>query len=61
LDHPPYSSDLALCDFWIFPKLKIALNGHRCSDTADIQGHVMTMLKRIPEEEFQECFDQWKH
>ena len=20
--HPPYSQDLALCDFWLFPKLR---------------------------------------
>ena len=24
MDHPPYSSDLASCDFWLFPKLKNA-------------------------------------
>jgi len=22
MDHPPYSPDLAPCDFWLFPKLK---------------------------------------
>jgi hypothetical protein len=27
--HPPYSPDLALCDFALFPKLKIKLKG-RC-------------------------------
>jgi hypothetical protein len=47
LDHPPYWPDLAPCDFWLFPKLKTALKGHRFSD--------------IPEEEFQKCFEQWKH
>jgi len=25
--HPPYSPDLAPCDFWLFPKLKNALKG----------------------------------
>jgi len=25
MDHPPYSPDLAPCDFWLFPKLKNAL------------------------------------
>jgi histone-lysine N-methyltransferase SETMAR len=24
LYHPPFSPDLAQCDFWLFPKLKIA-------------------------------------
>ncbi|KAL4126402.1 hypothetical protein QTP88_010624 [Uroleucon formosanum] len=27
LQHPPYSPDLAPCDFWLFPKLKSALKG----------------------------------
>ncbi|KAI6648231.1 Transposase [Oopsacas minuta] len=27
LPHPPYSPDLAPCDFWLFPKVKIYLQG----------------------------------
>jgi hypothetical protein len=50
--------DLALCNFWLFPKLKTALKGHRFSDIANIQGHAMTTMKSIPEEEFQKCFEQ---
>ena len=29
LDHPPYSPDLVPCDFWLFPRLKEMLRGHR--------------------------------
>ena len=29
LDHPPYSPDLSPCDFWLFPRLKEMLAGHR--------------------------------
>ena len=29
LDHPPYSHDLSPCDFWLFPRLKEMLAGHR--------------------------------
>jgi transposase len=61
LDHPPYSPDLAPCNFWLFPKLKTALKGHRFSDIADIQEHAATILQSIPEEEFQKCFEQCKH
>jgi hypothetical protein len=50
LDNPPYSSDLAPCDFRLFPNLKTALKGHRFSDTADIQGHAMTIQQSISEE-----------
>jgi hypothetical protein len=31
------------------------------ADITDIQGHATIMLKSIPEEEFQKCFEQWKH
>jgi hypothetical protein len=61
LDHPPYSPDLAACDYRLFPKLKIALKGHRFSDIADIRGHVTTILQSILEKEFQKCFEQCKH
>jgi hypothetical protein len=56
LVHPPYSPDLALCDFWLFPKLMTALKGHRFSDIADTQEHATAVLQSIPEEEFQKCF-----
>ena len=44
MDHPPYSPDLALCDFWLFPKLKNALKGQRFADLSDIQRNVKTLL-----------------
>jgi hypothetical protein len=60
LDHPPYSPDLALCDFWLFPKLKNALKGQIFADIPDIQRNV-TLLRGIPEIDFQDCFRQWHH
>jgi hypothetical protein len=44
MDHPPYSPDLAPCDFWLFPKLKNALKGQRLSSIPDIQCNVTTLL-----------------
>jgi hypothetical protein len=35
-DHPPYSPDLAPCDFWLFTKLKNVLKGQRFADIPDI-------------------------
>jgi len=61
MDHPPYSPDLAPCDFWLFPKLKNALNGQRFADLSDIQRNVKTLLQGIPENDFQDCFRQWHH
>jgi len=61
MDHPPYSPDLAPCDFWLFPKLKNALKGQRFADLSDIQRNVKTLLRVIPENDFQDCFRQLHH
>jgi hypothetical protein len=34
--HPPYSPDLAPCDFFLFPRLKSTLKGKRFEDVAEI-------------------------
>jgi hypothetical protein len=36
MEHPPFSSDLALNDFWLFPKIKSALKGQRYQNIGDI-------------------------
>jgi hypothetical protein len=36
-EHTPYSSGLALNDFWLFPKIKSALKGRKFQNTEDIQ------------------------
>jgi histone-lysine N-methyltransferase SETMAR len=35
--HPPYSPDLAPCDFFLFPKMKIKLKGRRFDTAEEIQ------------------------
>jgi hypothetical protein len=45
-----YWPDLALCNVWLFPKLKNAMMGQRFADTSDIQGNV-TLLS---ENDFQD-------
>jgi hypothetical protein len=57
MDHPLYSYDLAPCDFWLFPKLKIAPKGHRFAYIPDIQCDVTTLLRDIMENDFR----QWHH
>jgi histone-lysine N-methyltransferase SETMAR len=52
MDHPPYSPDLAPCDFWLFPKLKNALKGQRLADLSDIQHNMKTLLRGILENDF---------
>lgn len=49
---PPYSPDLAPCDFWLFAKLKRPLRGHRFESIEEIQAESKKELKAIPEIEF---------
>jgi hypothetical protein len=37
IPHPMYSSDLAHCDFFLFPKIKLKLKGHRFDTMEEIQ------------------------
>jgi histone-lysine N-methyltransferase SETMAR len=60
MDHSPYSPDLVPCDFWLFPKLNNDLKAQRFADIPDIQQNV-TLLRSIPENDFQDCFRQLHH
>lgn len=60
LPQPPYSPDLSPPDFFLFPKLKRPLKGHRFDDVDAIQEAVAKSLKDIPESAFQEAFAAWK-
>jgi hypothetical protein len=60
MNYPPYSTDLAHANFWPFPKLRSARKGQRFTDIPDIQRN-LTLLRGIPENDFQECFRQWHH
>jgi hypothetical protein len=37
MPQPPYSPDLATCDFYLFQKVKTELKGHNFESTEDIQ------------------------
>ena len=60
LQQPPYSPDLAPCDFFLFPRLKKVLKGHRFEATEYIRGNSTKTLLDIPKEEFAKCFQQWQ-
>jgi len=53
-------SYLAQLNFRVFLQQMTTLGGHRFSDIVDIQGHAAAILKSIPEERFQQCFEQWQ-
>ena len=60
LQQPPYSPDLAPCDFFLFPRLKKVLKGHRFEALEDIKWNSMKTLLYILKEEFAKCFQQWQ-
>lgn len=60
LEQPPYSPDLAPCDFFLFPKLKEVMKGTRFDDAEDIKKAVTTELRSIPQESFQQCMQAWQ-
>jgi transposase len=60
LPQPPYSPDLAPCDFYLFPKLKSKLKGHHYGTVENIKKIVTDELSTLTENDFQYCYDQWK-
>ena len=61
MSQPPYSPDLAPCDFFLFQKAKSAMKGRHFESTEDIQRSVTQALNDIPQAAFQECYKQWQH
>ena len=60
LEHPPYSPDLAPCDFYLFPKLKSALKGTHFQSVEEVKTKTADILKKMTLNDFQHCFEQWK-
>jgi len=61
MPQPPYSSDLAPCDLFLFQKVKSAAKGHQFELIEDIQRAVTQALNDIPQAAFQKCYKQWQH
>jgi transposase len=55
LEHPPYSTDFAPADFYLFLQLKSALKGWGFCDATDIIKNLTEDLKRLSQNGFQEC------
>lgn len=57
--HPPYSPDLAPCDFWVFPKLTERLAGRQFDRPQDLAKAINSELRAIPASEYRQAFDGW--
>jgi hypothetical protein len=59
--YPPYSLDLAPCDFALFPKLKMKLKGSCYVTMSDIQRELQVVLDCIKENNFHGAIEGWKN
>ena len=57
--HPPYSTDLAPCNFWMFPRLKEKLRGRRFEDVEEMKEAVTEALDTFTLEDYQRAFKKW--
>ena len=52
--HPPYSSDLVPCDFWLFPKLR----GYRYETIEEMKEDVTKVIDTLTQENFHGAFQK---
>jgi hypothetical protein len=60
ITQPPYSTDLAPSDFWLFPTLKMGLKGTHFLTMEDIEWNETAELQKIPKKAFRRCFQEWQ-
>ena len=54
VSQPPYSQDLAPCDFWLFPKLR----GCRYETIEEMKEAVTKVIDTHPQEDFYRAFQK---
>ncbi|UYV78031.1 hypothetical protein LAZ67_15003274 [Cordylochernes scorpioides] len=60
LPQPPYSPDMSPPDFFLFPKVKRCLKGHRFDDIPNIQRAVSKALTGITPTDYSGAYEAWK-
>uniref|UniRef100_A0A3Q1ERN1 Mos1 transposase HTH domain-containing protein n=1 Tax=Acanthochromis polyacanthus TaxID=80966 RepID=A0A3Q1ERN1_9TELE len=60
IPHPPYSPDLAPCDFFLFPKMKLKLKCYHCETVEEIQNASQLVLDTLKQRDFQRAFQTWQ-
>jgi hypothetical protein len=60
IPHPPHSPDLAPCDFFLFPKIKLRLKARPFDTIEEIQAITQKVLNILTEKDFQEAFQKWR-
>ncbi|GFX54051.1 hypothetical protein TNCV_2336871 [Trichonephila clavipes] len=61
MGHPPYSPDLVLCDFSLFPTIKSCLKGTHFTSVEVVPAKKENFMKGLPETSFQNYRQKWQH
>lgn len=59
MTHPPYSPDLAPCDFFLFPKIKGLMRGLNFTDANEAVVVLNKYENDVPSNEWASCFQKW--
>ena len=60
MEHPPYSPDLAPCDFFLFHKLKKKLRGQVFKDENEIEKGILEFFNGLKKTDWYSAFNMWK-
>ena len=60
LQHPPYSPDLAPCDFFLFGYLKNKIQGRHFRDENEIRSAITELFDEIQQTTLEDVFVRWK-
>jgi hypothetical protein len=59
VEHPPYSPDLAPCDFFLFGYLKFMLEGLFFESDEELIAATREIMAGIPRKTFEKVFEEW--
>ena len=59
VSHPPYSPDLAPCDFFLFPSVKEKIRGTNFDSADDATCAFIEAISDVNQETWAHCFEMW--
>ena len=59
LQHPPYSPDLAICDFFLFKTIKGHLRGRNFESREELGTAITEALRKVTRDGLQHVFPMW--
>ena len=59
LQNPPFSLDLAPCDYFLFPKLRFHLSGKNIRQDISLGFALYQFFMGVPIQDYERCFHNW--